>query len=266
MLKNILLFISLLLTIVNCSFKPPNHHNKHDNHKHKHNDNDFNQRINELEQKINNNIESNEKRFKLIETNIDSINNDLNKIKEKQRELERQEHIHNDNNKEEEENDLDNDDEFIKFKNETNQFHEMIQEQTNNLEDKLDNNFRKLSILIDTLANNISSLNKTDLKSGTCPKPSACAGINLSTCTHDSQCSGTKKCCSNGCLLRVCLEPVNKSSLSLPQQQQRECPNSTDLLGACLVTEEDMCLNDKDCNNKDELCCSFKCGKKCIKI
>ena len=138
----------------------------------------------------------------------------------------------------------------------------MIQEQTNNLEDKLDNNFKKLSILIDTLANNINSLNKTGLKSGTCPKPSACAGINLSTCTHDSQCPGTKKCCSNGCLLRVCLEPVNKS---LSSAQRETCPNSTDLLGACLVTE-DMCLNDKDCNNNDELCCSFKCGKKCIKI
>jgi len=254
--NNILLFVSflLLLTFVN-SYKPP--HNKHDNHKHhnhKHNDNDDDdQRLNELEQKLNNNRELNEKRFKLIETNIDSINDDLNKIKEKQRELEQeQNNIHND--------DTDLDDEFIKFKNETNQFHEMIQEQTNNLEDKLDNKFKKLSILIDTLDNNINNLNKTGLKSGTCPKPSACAGINLSTCTHDSQCSGTKKCCSNGCLLRVCLEPVNKLSPT------RECPNSsTQVFATCLVTE-DMCLNDNDCNNKDELCCSFGCGKKCIKI
>ena len=49
MLKNILLFISLLLllllTVVNSSFKPP--HNKHDNHKHKHDGNDVNQRLNE---------------------------------------------------------------------------------------------------------------------------------------------------------------------------------------------------------------------------
>lgn len=80
-------------------------------------------------------------------------------------------------------------------------------------------------------------------------------GVCLDGCSSDSDCTGSQKCCSNGCG-HYCTAPESvpfykspKSCPKAPVATQEECPSGCNGHSAC----ED-----------EELCCSTGCGSNCI--
>jgi len=87
------------------------------------------------------------------------------------------------------------------------------------------------------------------IKQGTCPAPPQ-IGICLQGCNADEDCSGTKKCCSNGCGF-TCQEPVSSTNLG-------RCPTPIGF-GTCVMA----CFSDSSCPTGQK-CCSNGCGKVCM--
>ncbi|XP_033104618.1 cysteine-rich motor neuron 1 protein-like isoform X7 [Anneissia japonica] len=95
-------------------------------------------------------------------------------------------------------------------------------------------------------------------KDGLCPvsrQDDDIIGICSDMCESDYSCTGSMKCCSNGCG-HVCMEPLTE------EVHSGECPTtSPDLVGIC--TES--CTNDGDCST-NEKCCSNGCGHTCMAV
>ncbi|XP_072039204.1 uncharacterized protein [Amphiura filiformis] len=89
-------------------------------------------------------------------------------------------------------------------------------------------------------------------KLGECPEVTADAvGICVQGCDDDSSCTGTQKCCSNGCGTG-CVDPAPKAGY---------CPALTqDSFGTC----DQQCSLDVDCEGSSK-CCSNGCGTVCVR-
>ncbi|XP_006821660.1 uncharacterized protein LOC100371432 [Saccoglossus kowalevskii] len=88
-------------------------------------------------------------------------------------------------------------------------------------------------------------------KQGVCPLSTDMPLTCVSECVKDGDCSGTRKCCNNGCA-SVCVSPR-------PQEKHGNCPAITlDTIGSCTVE----CINDYNCHGNSK-CCFNGCGKTC---
>ena len=95
-------------------------------------------------------------------------------------------------------------------------------------------------------------------KNGLCPKQTG-AGACVEQCSSDYNCTGDKKCCSNGCG-KTCQEPTT------PPQLQEMCPNVVGNMDAyfyCMGRQRRPCNDDSECTGSQK-CCDVNCGKTCV--
>ncbi|XP_041419644.1 whey acidic protein-like [Xenopus laevis] len=93
-------------------------------------------------------------------------------------------------------------------------------------------------------------------KPGKCPAPvnlEACDKSVKSQCDNDQQCSGSRKCCSNGCR-NICLLPL--------EDKKDSCPFFDAQICALMFPLEDECKTDDQCQGKQRCCCS-NCRLEC---
>ncbi|XP_043193117.1 low-density lipoprotein receptor-related protein-like isoform X2 [Amphibalanus amphitrite] len=90
-------------------------------------------------------------------------------------------------------------------------------------------------------------------KPGECPHPSR-VGTGSSNCDQDTDCGtlNDKKCCKNAAGSKRCAKP------------RGQCPDTSGIITTCEFDPERNCLSDSQCPS-DKLCCSFGCGKECLK-
>ncbi|XP_060079100.1 fibrillin-2-like [Ylistrum balloti] len=90
------------------------------------------------------------------------------------------------------------------------------------------------------------------VKRGQCPPlTNGTIGICLEQCSDDTECSGNRKCCSNGCG-HTCQNPVSPV-------KRGQCPPLTNgTIGICL----EQCSDDTECSGNRK-CCSNGCGHTC---
>uniref|UniRef100_A0A3Q2WLD1 WAP domain-containing protein n=1 Tax=Haplochromis burtoni TaxID=8153 RepID=A0A3Q2WLD1_HAPBU len=92
------------------------------------------------------------------------------------------------------------------------------------------------------------------VKPGFCPhRLPAALGPCVESCSTDSDCHDSEKCCSNGCGHEFHI------SKYLYTDFPGVCPRRHLTVGLCV----EFCSNDSDCPGKEK-CCSTRCGRKCM--
>ncbi|XP_071112421.1 uncharacterized protein [Haliotis cracherodii] len=92
-------------------------------------------------------------------------------------------------------------------------------------------------------------------KPGTCLKPCGFS-LCLNECNHDSQCPGSKKCCSSGCG-QVCSEPYPY----IPTIKPGVCPASR---SSAVCTRRHSCSHDGECPGSSKCCCVGSGCRVCV--
>ncbi|XP_070549180.1 uncharacterized protein [Ptychodera flava] len=96
------------------------------------------------------------------------------------------------------------------------------------------------------------------IKPGTCPAPGGSSvGICIEMCSGDADCTGNKKCCSNGCG-HVCVSPEVE-----PIVKDGVCPAGSGSSRTSVVRCMQVCESDQDCPGRKK-CCQIGCDVICV--